>query len=183
MALLVENIKQSNSLSLPVNLSDMFALLSNDVICQVAFRKKYSGDEKGKRFKELIKQLMELLDGFHVEDYIPCLAWVHRLNGFDAQVYEVAKDFDKFLDCNVEDHANGFNIKEKRYEDGVVEDHANDFVDVLLQIQNDEMAGYCLDRQSIKAILLVKFSLPNYYVNIRKTKKVNLISDMVYIVT
>lgn len=161
VAALVDNIiKQSSSSSksttLPVvNLSDMLALLTNDVICRVAFGKKYSRDEKGKRFKELISELMELLGGFHVGDHIPWLAWVHRLSGLDAQVDKVAREFDQFLDGVVEEHANGYNnIKEKKsLEDG---EDKKDFVDVLLEFQSDEMAGYSLDKESIKAIILVR---------------------------
>ncbi|KAF3437755.1 hypothetical protein FNV43_RR20511 [Rhamnella rubrinervis] len=157
VALLVDNIKRSsNSSSSPVNLSDMFALLTNDVICRIAFGKKYSGDEKGKRFKELISELMELLGGFHVGDYIPWLGWVHYVNGLDAQVDKVAIEFDRFLDGVVEEHANTSNDKEKRCDQDGGEDK-KDFVDVLLEIQSDQMAGYSLDRESIKAIILNMF--------------------------
>lgn len=43
LELLVEHVKQSSLLSLPVNLSEMFASLTSDVVCRVAFGRKYSG--------------------------------------------------------------------------------------------------------------------------------------------
>ncbi|KAH7528352.1 hypothetical protein FEM48_Zijuj05G0063500 [Ziziphus jujuba var. spinosa] len=152
VGLLVENIKrQCYSQSLPVNLSDMLAFLTNDVICRVALGKKYSRDENGKRFKELISELMKLLGGFYIGDCIPWLAWIHRVNGLDKEVDKVAQEFDKFLDGVVEEHENkfdtkGFELNEDRM----------DLVDVLLQIQRDDkMPGFSIDRESIKAVILV----------------------------
>ena len=79
--LFIEKIKESYSLSLPVNLSELFANLTNDVICRVAFGKKYGGDEGERKFNELLGELMRLLGVFYVGDFIPSLAWVYHING------------------------------------------------------------------------------------------------------
>ncbi|KAM3751833.1 hypothetical protein ACB098_04G140900 [Castanea mollissima] len=84
--LFIEKVKESYSLSLRVSLSELFANLTNDVICRVAFGKKYGGDEGGRKFNELLGELMRLLGVFHVGDFIPSLVWVYHINGFDAQV-------------------------------------------------------------------------------------------------
>lgn len=100
---------------------------------------------------------MKLLGGFYVRDFIPCLAWVNCVNGVDAAVKRVAEEFDKFLDGVVEEHIIGFDgdgiSSSTSVEFG--EDNKRDFVDVLLEIQRDQMAGFPIDRESIKALILV----------------------------
>ena len=136
--------------------SETFALFTNDLISRVALGRKYSTDvATGKKFKDLLLELMKLLGGFYVGDFIPWLSWVNRVNGVDAAVKRVAEEFDKFLDGVVEEHINDFNgdgISSTRVEFG---EDKRDFVDVLLEIQRDQMAGFPIDRESIKALLLV----------------------------
>lgn len=48
----------------------------------------------------------ELLGAVSVEDYIPWLAWVSRVNGLDARAEKVAKQFDDFLEGVIEEHQN-----------------------------------------------------------------------------
>lgn len=156
VAMVTEKIRESCSLSLPLNLSEMLATLTNDVTCRVAFGKKYSaGSEGGREFQGLLGELMRLLGAFNVGDFIPWLAWVNRINGFDARVEKVAKEFDKFLDAIVEQHI--CSLKRESNGDGSVrgEDHKNNLVDVLLAIQKDNVTGVAIDRESIKALILV----------------------------
>ncbi|XP_015882500.2 cytochrome P450 736A117 [Ziziphus jujuba] len=154
VALFVESIIKRQSLA--VNLSEMFAFLSNDVICRVAFGKKYSRDETGNMVNKVLSQLKKLLGGFYVGDYIPWLAWIHCLSGVDAQVEKLNDEFNKFLDGVVEEHGNNFNIKEKKlYEDG--DQDNKDFVDVLLELQRDEMAGFNLDKEHMKGLIFNMF--------------------------
>lgn len=48
-SLLMEKIERSSSMQ--VDLSGMPMRLTNDVICRVAFERKYSGGEGGKKFR------------------------------------------------------------------------------------------------------------------------------------
>ena len=83
----IEKIRESsNSMSLPVNLSELFASLTNNVICKVAIGKKYSVGEGGRKFKKMLGELMGLLCYFNVGDFIPWLAWVNHINGLDASL-------------------------------------------------------------------------------------------------
>ena len=104
ISLLIEKIKQSSS-SLGVNLSEVFAKLTNDIICRVALGRKYGGGEGSRQFKELMEEMMELLGVINVGDYIPWLARVSRVNGLDARAEKVARQFDEFLGV-IEDHIN-----------------------------------------------------------------------------
>ena len=100
--LMMEKISSSASSSTPIDLSQMFQSLTNDLICRVSLWRKYSGDETGRKYRELLKKFVGLLGGFNVGDYIPWLSWVNFINGFETKVEKVSKVFDRFLDEVVE---------------------------------------------------------------------------------
>ncbi|KAL0417249.1 UNVERIFIED_CONTAM: cytochrome [Sesamum latifolium] len=72
-ALLVNKIRNSTS---PVNLSEMFAQIANDVVCRIP----------------------GAVGNFTLGDFIPGLSWISRVNGFDARVDKVSKELDEFLE-------------------------------------------------------------------------------------
>ncbi|KAL6131507.1 hypothetical protein ACLB2K_069882 [Fragaria x ananassa] len=158
LALLIENVKQSYMLSLPVNLSDLFSLLNNDVICRVAFGKKYSGGNEGAmKFKKLLRELMELLSVFSVGDFIPWLSWINRFSGLDARVERVSKELDRFLDTIVEEHM--VNLSTDGDICGEEGEDRQDFVDVLLEVhKNSTVSGSSIDRDGMKALILDMFA-------------------------
>ena len=90
-----------------VNPSEMFASLTNDIICRVALGRKYSEGKGGMRFKELLGEFMVLLGGLIVGEFIPWLGWPNHVNGFNARMDRVAKEFDRFLDGVIEEHMVG----------------------------------------------------------------------------
>ncbi|KNA16975.1 hypothetical protein SOVF_084500 [Spinacia oleracea] len=156
MTLLVKKIEKSSSSA--VNLSEMFMTLTNDVICRVAFGRKYSANEGSDiNFKKLLKEFLELIGSFRVGDFIPCLAWTNWLDGSDAKVEKVAKEFDHFLEQVVKEHQDGQagNMSDGESENDEI---SKDFVDVLLDVQKEKAAGFAIDRDSIKALILVTFS-------------------------
>ncbi|GMY14911.1 cytochrome p450 71a26 [Fagus crenata] len=108
------------------------------------------------KFKELLEEFLELLSVYSVGDYIPWLSWVSRVNGLDARMEKVAKQFDDFLEGVIEEHINCHN----KGSDSHVASHENedqkDFVDVLLWIQKENIIGFPIDRVSIKALILAK---------------------------
>ncbi|KAL8154160.1 hypothetical protein V2J09_011920 [Rumex salicifolius] len=135
-----------------VNLSEMFLSLSTDVICRIAFGKKYRGDS-GIELHKLLKELSRLLGGYYVGDFIPWLSWIDSFNGVDAEVSRFLSGFDKFFNRVIEEHIvcrgdGEGNELEKR-----------DFVDVLLDAQKDDGSGdFSLEKESIKALILDIFT-------------------------
>ncbi|KAK8479898.1 hypothetical protein V6N11_074092 [Hibiscus sabdariffa] len=146
-ALAMENIKRSCSSGLPVNLSDLFSAITNNVICRITLGRKYNEDTN--KFKKLLCDFVELLGTPNVGDYLPWLAWVSHLNGFNAKADKVAEEFDEFLDGVIEEHMNLHNRHEN---------DEKDFVDVLLEIQKQETVGFPIERISIKAVILDAFA-------------------------
>jgi hypothetical protein len=149
VGLMMEKIKHYSSNSLPLNLSELIAKTTNDIVCMVTLGRKYSG-ESLKGFTKLMLDFTELLGAFVVGDYVPCLDWMSHASGYYSRAKKVAKQFDDLLEDVVEDH-----IKRQR---GTSEDFG-DFVDVLLWIQNTESLGFPIDKIVIKALLLVSLKL------------------------
>ncbi|XP_059658921.1 cytochrome P450 71A3-like [Cornus florida] len=157
--LLTEKIKQASSSSSVVNLSEMFASLSNNVVSRVALGRKYGESSKsGRKFKELLKDVGELFSAFNVGDYIPWLVWLNQIRGLNAKVEKIAKELDEFLEGVIEDHMDS---KKKESNGGGSIDQAKnqqDFVDVLLEIQRENMQEFFLQRDSIKALIVDMFA-------------------------
>ncbi|XP_059665357.1 3-beta-hydroxylase-like [Cornus florida] len=159
--LVLEKIKQScpSPSPSPLNLTEMFISLSNDVVCRVALGKKYSGGEGGRKLKDLFRELVEVLGIFNVEEYIPWLGWLNRVNGLNTKVEKVAKDLDKFMEIVMEEHTDG---RKKESGGGGSDEHdegQQDFVDVLLGIQRESnTTAFPLHRDSIKALILDMFT-------------------------
>ncbi|GMH21291.1 hypothetical protein Nepgr_023133 [Nepenthes gracilis] len=151
--LMIEKIKQSSPR--PVDLSKLFLTLTNDVICRVAFGRKYGGEEGGATtFGKILKDHQELLGHFSIGDFIPWLAWIQRVNGLDAKVDKVAKDLDQVIDGIVEDHMDHPN---KLKIDDHTKETEKDFIDILLEIQRSNTIGFQIDRTNIKALTLDAF--------------------------
>ncbi|KAL2465410.1 Cytochrome [Abeliophyllum distichum] len=97
-SLMVEKIRQLCNSSSLINLSDIFASLTNDIVCRAALGRRYGIGDEGKKFKLLLTDFVGLLGTFCVGDYIPWLAWISKFNGLNAKVEKVAKVFDEFLE-------------------------------------------------------------------------------------
>ena len=156
LSLVIEKIKLQ---CCSVNLSEVFAKLTNDVVCRVVLGRKFVEGENGRKFRELLGEFAELLGVFSVGDYIPWLSWVSRINGLNARAEKVAKQFDDFLEGVIEEHINCHNKGSDGHVVSQENEEQKDFVDVLLWIQKENIIGFPIDRVSIKALILVSKSL------------------------
>ncbi|KAG5523007.1 hypothetical protein RHGRI_034975 [Rhododendron griersonianum] len=153
MALIIEKISDSGSEV--VNLSKLIVELTANVVCRAAFGLKYDGvggrgGGAGRGFKEVLGEVMELIGVFDIGDFVPWLKWVNRVNGVYGRVERLAKELDEFLEGVVEEHEG----RERK----VGEEGGQDFVDVLLEIQRENVVGIPLQRDSIKALILDIFA-------------------------
>ncbi|XP_059658926.1 cytochrome P450 736A117-like [Cornus florida] len=157
-ALLIEKIKHAASSS-PVDLSEMIVSLTNDVVCRVALGRKYSRISKsGRKFKDLLRDIGELMGEFNLGDYILWLAWLNQINGLNARVEKIAKELDEFLEGVIEDHIDSKKKESNGGGSGDQDKKQQDFVDVLLEIQRENTDGFLLQRDSIKALILDMFA-------------------------
>ncbi|KAL2465415.1 Cytochrome [Abeliophyllum distichum] len=122
-----------------------------------ALGRKYGIGDEGIKFKLLLTDFVGLLGTFCVGDYIPWLAWISKFNGLNAKVEKVAKVFDEFLEGVVEEHRER-EKGEKKCDDSTSETGGSDFVDILLEIQRENRAGFRLETDVIKALILDVFA-------------------------
>lgn len=163
-SIMIEKIrKRCSSSREAINLSEILVELTNDVICRIALGMKYGDEEDGGRDLGFFKEFGELLGTFDVGDYIPWLGWLNGFNGLDAKVERVGKQIDGFLDGIIEDHRNRRN-RDASIDQTGEEETGLDFVDILLEIQREDMAGFTLELESLKAIVLVRISLRSIFV-------------------
>lgn len=155
-SLMVNKIKDMSSSSLPVDLSELFLTLTNDISCRSAFGRKYSEEGSGREFKKLLREVLELLGALSFRDFIPWLAWVDRIRGLDARLDRVSKQLDDFLQGVVQEHMDDQSIQHG--ESNIHFEHKEDFVDILLRIQKETTHGISIDNDSVKAILLDIYS-------------------------
>ncbi|KAF3548997.1 hypothetical protein DY000_02009625 [Brassica cretica] len=85
---------------------------------------------------------MEILGAFPIGEYIPSLAWVTKVRGFDRKVDKLKNEIDSFLEKVVQEHVDAD------------EDQLN-FVDILLSTQRDKTTPFELDKTSLKTLLLI----------------------------
>ncbi|THG15163.1 hypothetical protein TEA_019073 [Camellia sinensis var. sinensis] len=152
--------KIENRSSSPMDLSEMLASFTNDVICTVAFGRKYSDGERGKKFKELLLELGALFGVFNVGDFMQWLGWVNYVSGLNGRVERNFREFDCFLDEVIDDHMGQWRSGRKNGGGKGEDDEQMDLVDVLLEIQKDSSmdVGASLGRDNLKAIILDMFA-------------------------
>ncbi|KAL3512750.1 hypothetical protein ACH5RR_025467 [Cinchona calisaya] len=155
IALMLENIRESCASSSIIRIGEVLATLTNNVLSRVAIGKRYSGEEGGTNIKEMFQEFTMLLGVFNVGDYIPWLAWINHYNGLEKKVNKFIRDFDEFLENIVQEGIKRQMKSVSNNIDGEKHKEQQNFIDVLLEIQRTNAAGFQLGRDSIKAIVAV----------------------------
>lgn len=147
-SLLVKKIVESNSSI--VDLSELLITLTNNVVSTAAFGKKFDQGGSGRKLWMLMKETEELLGRFDIGTFIPWLSWINTVSGFNAKVKKIAKENDEFFERIVEEHA----LIRKKKKGGEKIKEREDFLHILLGIEEDTIGGFPIDRDSVKALIL-----------------------------
>ncbi|KAH9620986.1 hypothetical protein KSS87_003391 [Heliosperma pusillum] len=136
----------------PVNLSELTLSLTNNVICRVAFGKKYDAikgcNGKSDNVHEILYMTQRLLGEFNVADYYPWLgSLLNKVNGVDSRLKKNYSELNEILDDVLEEHRDTTRRKLAN----------EDIVDVLLRIQKDPNQAISLTNNQVKGILLDMF--------------------------
>ncbi|PWA55972.1 cytochrome P450 [Artemisia annua] len=124
-----------------VDISALLFSLAEKIVCTVAIGRTYDG----LKLTSLLKTYLSMFTRLSVGSYIPSLSWVDRLTGLMGSAEKVTKEFDEFLEDIIEEHAKGELERN---------DERQDFIDILLNVQKDNTAGFTLKRDTIKAVIL-----------------------------
>ncbi|KAJ0040940.1 hypothetical protein Pint_26786 [Pistacia integerrima] len=142
--LLIEHIKEAAAAGVAVDLGDKVSSLSSDLTCRMVFGKKYADVELNERgFKTVIQEGTKLAAIPNLGDYIPQIASLD-LQGLTKFAKAIAKVFDDFLERAIDEHV-----------DSKDENRTKDFVDVMLSFMGSEETEYKIEREHVKAMLLV----------------------------
>ncbi|CAH8313868.1 unnamed protein product [Eruca vesicaria subsp. sativa] len=139
---MMEKLEKASSLSSPINLSELFTTLTNDVIRRIVVGKKYSS-ERGDDYisHDIVMKFIEILGAYPLGDFIPVLSWIDRIRGFDKKVEEVYNEIDVLLEKLVQQHEDAYEGR-------------SDILYILLSLQRDKTTPIELDRSDLKLILL-----------------------------
>lgn len=137
----------AHSLAPTINLSELTLLLANNVICRVAFGKKYDGGGHygAGGFHGMLHETQNLLGGFCVADFFPWMDWFNKFNGLETRLEKNFRELDKFYDKVIEEHLDPKRPKPER----------EDLVDVLLRVQKDSSQAIALNNEQIKGVITV----------------------------
>ncbi|XP_059275463.1 cytochrome P450 71D10-like [Lycium ferocissimum] len=111
---------------------------------RAAFGKNYKNQEK---FISILIELLKVGTGFNTADFYPSIKWLQDISGLRTKLEKLHHEVDKLLDEIIDDHISTDNNNTSMHED---------FVDVLLRVQND--GNYEITRINIKAVILDMFA-------------------------
>lgn len=140
---MIEKLEKASRSSSSENLSELFITVPSDVTSRVALGRKHSDDETARDLKNRVRQIMELLGEFPIGEYVPSLAWIDRIRGFNDKVEEVSRGFSDLMDKVVQEHLEAGKKKVN-------------FVDILLAIEGEMSNGFQVQRNDIKFMILVR---------------------------
>ncbi|KAK4432705.1 cytochrome [Sesamum alatum] len=134
------------------DLSLMIVALTSTSTCRTAFGKTNDEGSGQRRFDELLIEFQAMQGGFFLSDYIPSLGWVDKLTGMISRLDKIYKDFDGFYQELIDDHLDPNRPKS-----------ANpDFLDLLIQLKQENLCSIDLTWNHIKAILVVGNHLQSF---------------------
>eukprot|EP00262_Sarcandra_glabra_P015719 TRINITY_DN490_c0_g1_i2.p1 TRINITY_DN490_c0_g1~~TRINITY_DN490_c0_g1_i2.p1 ORF type:complete len:526 (+),score=47.01 TRINITY_DN490_c0_g1_i2:166-1578(+) len=145
-----------------MDMSDRFFTLANNVLCRVAFGRRFvdevgSGGSKN-RLNEVLAESQSLFAGFCVGDFFPGLLWVNALSGLKGRLERNLKELRAVCDEIIREH-----LDKREVSDGssiFVSDDISlreDFVDVLLRVQKSGDLQVPISDDNLKALVLDMF--------------------------
>ncbi|KAM7517241.1 hypothetical protein LguiA_006824 [Lonicera macranthoides] len=127
-----------------VNLSEVTMTLAGNIICRVAFGKRYDEGYERSRFRGLLMETQLMFLSFFVSDYFPSIGWVDKLTGLWARLEKNFKDMDLFYQELIDEHLDPMRPKSKQ----------KDIIDILLQLRKEEQSSFEITFDHIKAVVM-----------------------------
>ncbi|XP_020973352.1 cytochrome P450 71A1 [Arachis ipaensis] len=134
-----------------INISELIIATSNNIVSRCVLGQKYDNPDGNSSFGELGRKMMRELAAFSVGDFFPLLGWLDFLTGQIQEFKATFHALDCFYDKVLEEHRRM--IKKGN------DDDKKDFVDLLLQVQEDGVHhDFHLSNDNLKAILMDVFA-------------------------
>ncbi|KAF3455604.1 hypothetical protein FNV43_RR00238 [Rhamnella rubrinervis] len=155
---LVETIYHSSDVeaSVAINLSEKIYSLNYGITSRTAFGKKSREQEA---YIEISKQISKLAGGFYVSDMYPSIKMLQWIGGLRHKLEKVHEEADRILGNILSDHKEKKIMKsEPHNHEEEADNHQEEFVDILLKIQESDQLDLPLTDSSIKAVRLDIFT-------------------------
>ncbi|KAE8702729.1 putative Retrotransposon protein, unclassified, expressed [Hibiscus syriacus] len=136
---LVETIKSKSGLA--INLKNLLYSLSLSILSRTAFGARFKQQDA---FKKLLPGIVELFGGISVVDVYPSIKFLHLINVVRPKQRRLHREADGILESVIQEHKAA--MKQ--------ENEVDDFVQVLLDIQDRGDFEIPLSTSGIKAILM-----------------------------
>ncbi|XWS28890.1 hypothetical protein CRYUN_Cryun25bG0110600 [Craigia yunnanensis] len=139
-----------------VNVSQELLKLTNNTISQMMLSIRCSGtDSQADEAKNLVREVTELFGEFNSSDFI----WFCKnldLQRFRKKIDHIHRRYDGLLEKIISDRElrRKQRIEEKTNDQGDGEDEIRDFLDIMLDVLEDENSEIRLTRDNIKAVVL-----------------------------
>ncbi|KAF3431120.1 hypothetical protein FNV43_RR25850 [Rhamnella rubrinervis] len=139
-----------------VDMSKLFFTLANDILCRVAFGRRFvegSGEGQQYHLAEVLAETQALLAGFSVGDFFPEWKWINWACGLKRRLEKNLKDLRRVCDEIIGEHMrndlinNGSTTKERE----------DDLVDVLIRVQQRHDLEVPITDDNLKALVLDMF--------------------------
>ncbi|KMZ74075.1 hypothetical protein ZOSMA_135G00040 [Zostera marina] len=134
----------------PVNLSEIFLSLNNNVASRAGFGNNLRQKEA---FLVSMKETVDLIIGFNISNYFPALEnFIVWLTGLRKKAEKTYRTNDHMLNTVIDEHFEKSNNNKKNVGDG-----DEDFLDILLKIQKKNEFGFEFTMSNLKAVMLDMF--------------------------
>ncbi|KAK8595502.1 hypothetical protein V6N13_016869 [Hibiscus sabdariffa] len=143
---LINKIRSTCLKGEPINLTNMFMVVSGNVVSRCILSHKSEEENGWSKFGELVRRILVLFTGFCIGDMFPYLRWADVLTGYIPSMKAVSAEMDAFLDQVIQEH--------RALESRGQVTQKKDFVSIIMQLQKDGMFDN-LTQDNIKAILLL----------------------------
>ncbi|CAK7332417.1 unnamed protein product [Dovyalis caffra] len=139
-----------------VDMSKQFFTLANDILCRVAFGKRFIEGVEGNNNKlvNVLTETQALFAGFCVGDFFPKWKWVNRVSGYRIRLTKNLEELRAVCEEIIEEHLarkEGTAAAAGRKND---EYYREDFVDVLLRVKKQDDLEVPITDDNLKALVL-----------------------------
>ncbi|OMO60366.1 Cytochrome P450 [Corchorus capsularis] len=134
-----------------VNVSELFFSLANDILCRVAFGRRFTEGREGaaegqkRHLARVLTETQDLFAGFCVGDFYPEWKWVHSVSGYKKRLMKNLEELRKVCEEIIEEHSHPR------------DENKEDFVDVLLRVQKRDDLEVPITDDNLKALVLVSY--------------------------
>ncbi|KAH7515598.1 hypothetical protein FEM48_Zijuj10G0043500 [Ziziphus jujuba var. spinosa] len=142
-----------------VDLRKLFSTLTNDILCRVAFGRRFTTEEGpiGKLVRAF-EGSEALFAGFCVGDYFPEWKWVNSVSGLNRKLEKGMKELREACNEIIDEHMNNNNNN-----NGSDSTRREDFVDVLLRVHRRQDLEVPITDDNLKALMLVLTPLFDFF--------------------